>query len=367
MSDYYVGLMSGTSMDGIDAALVSFGDASVAIHATHSELYPQDLQDALLIAIREPLDLELDTSGELDRRVGECFRDAALAVIDKSKVSRQEIVAIGSHGQTLRHQPNAVEPFSLQIGDAKIIAAGTGTTTVANFREADIAVGGQGAPLVPPFHQWLFGSGDGDRVIVNMGGIANITALPASGSDILGFDTGPGNGLMDAWISQHQGKPYDQEGAWAASGSVVESLLSEFQSDPYFKLRPPKSTGFEYFNPIWLQSFDIDRFAAADVQATLCELSATTIATAIDQSTSDAENVFVCGGGVHNSELMRRLSKFLPAATVSSTQSVGLDPDWVEAVAFAWLTRRTMHGQTGNLPSVTGATHKVVLGVIHSP
>ena len=367
MSNYYVGLMSGTSMDGIDAALVSFGDASVAIHATHSEPYPQDLQDALLIAIREPLDLELDTSGELDRRVGECFRDAALAVIDKSKVSRQEIVAIGSHGQTLRHQPNAVEPFSLQIGNAKIIAAGTGTTTVANFREADIAVGGQGAPLVPPFHQWLFGSGDSDRVIVNIGGIANITVLPAGGLGILGFDTGPGNGLMDAWISQHQGKPYDQEGVWAASGSVVESLLAEFLGDPYFRLRPPKSTGFEYFNPNWLHSFDIDRFAAADVQTTLCELSAATIATAINESAGNTGEVFICGGGVHNTELMRRLDQHLSAATVSSTQSVGLDPDWVEAVAFAWLAMRTMHGQTGNLPSVTGASHKVVLGDIHSP
>ena len=367
MSDYYVGLMSGTSMDGIDAALVSFGDASVTIHATHSGPYPKDLQDALLSAIREPLDFELDTSGELDRRVGECFRDAALAVIDKSKVSRQEIVAIGSHGQTLRHQPNAVEPFSLQIGDAKIIAAGTGTTTVANFREADIAVGGQGAPLVPPFHQWLFGSGDSDRVIVNIGGIANITVLSAGGLGILGFDTGPGNGLMDAWISQHQDKPYDQEGAWAASGSVVESLLAEFLGDPYFRLHPPKSTGFEYFNPNWLQSFDIDRFAAADVQTTLCELSAATIATAINESASNTGEVFICGGGVHNTELMRRLDQHLSAATVSSTQSVGLDPDWVEAIAFAWLAMRTMHGQTGNLPSVTGASHKVVLGDIHSP
>ncbi len=367
MSDYYVGLMSGTSMDGIDAALVSFGDRSVAIHATHSEPYPQDLQDALLIAIREALDLELDTSGELDRRVGECFRDAALAVIDKSKVSRQEIVAIGSHGQTLRHQPNAVAPFSLQIGNAKIIAAGTGTTTVANFRAADIAVGGQGAPLVPPFHQWLFGSGDSDRVIVNIGGIANITVLPAGGLGILGFDTGPGNGLMDAWTSQHQGKPYDQEGAWAASGAVDESLLAELLGDPYFSSGPPKSTGFEYFNPNWLQSFDIDRFAAADVQTTLCELSAATIATAINESAGNTGEVFICGGGVHNTELMRRLEHHLSAATVSSTQSVGLGPDWVEAVAFAWLAMRTMHGQTGNLPSVTGASHKVVLGDIHFP
>ena len=367
MPDFYVGLMSGTSMDGIDAALVSFGDASVDIRATHSEPYPHELKDALLAAIREPLDVKLDQSGELDRQVGERFRDAALAVITKSGVSRQDVVAIGSHGQTLRHQPNAAPPFSLQIGNADIIAAGTNATTVANFREADIAVGGQGAPLVPPFHQWLFASEDSSRVIVNIGGIANITVLPADGSDVLGFDTGPGNGLMDAWISRHLGKSFDQEGEWAAGGTVVESLLAEFHSDPYFNLRPPKSTGFEYFNPKWLQRFEIDRFDAADVQATLCELSAATITTAITESADDTREVFVCGGGVHNTELMRRLNHHLSAAAVSSTQSAGLDPDWVEAIAFAWLAMRTMNGQTGNLPSVTGATHKVVLGDIHSP
>jgi anhydro-N-acetylmuramic acid kinase len=367
MSDYYVGLMSGTSMDGIDAALVSFGDANVDIHATHSEPYPKDLQDALLTAIREPLDVVLDPSGELDRKVGECFRDAALAVIDKSGMARQEIVAIGSHGQTLRHQPNAIEPFSLQIGNAKIIATGTSTATVANFREADIAAGGQGAPLVPPFHQWLFDSEDSNRVVVNIGGIANITVLRAGGLGVLGFDTGPGNGLMDAWISRHLGKSFDHAGEWAASGTVIGSLLDEFCGDPYFKLHAPKSTGFEYFNPNWLQRFDVDRFDPADVQATLCEFSAATIAMAINECLQNTREVFVCGGGVHNTELMHRLSQRLSGAAVRSTLTAGLDPDWVEAAAFAWLAMRTMTGQTGNLPSVTGATHKVVLGDIHSP
>jgi anhydro-N-acetylmuramic acid kinase len=367
MSDYYVGLMSGTSMDGIDAALVSFGDANVDIHATHSEPYPKDLQDALLTAIREPLDVALDASGELDRKVGECFRDAALAVIDKSGMARQEIVAIGSHGQTLRHQPNAIEPFSLQIGNAKIIATGTSTATVANFREADIAAGGQGAPLVPPFHQWLFDSEDSNRVVVNIGGIANITVLRAGGLGVLGFDTGPGNGLMDAWISRHLGKSFDHAGEWAASGTVIGSLLDEFCGDPYFKLHAPKSTGFEYFNPNWLQRFDVDRFDPADVQATLCEFSAATIAMAINECLQNTREVFVCGGGVHNTELMHRLSQRLSGAAVRSTLTAGLDPDWVEAAAFAWLAMRTMTGQTGNLPSVTGATHKVVLGDIHSP
>ena len=367
MSDYYVGLMSGTSMDGIDAVLVSFGDANVDIHATHSEPYPQALKDALLTAIREPLDVELDPSGELDRKVGECFLDAALTVIEKGGVTPREIVAIGSHGQTLRHQPNAVEPFSLQIGNAKAIAAGTGTTTVANFREADIAVGGQGAPLVPPFHQWLFGSADSSRVVVNIGGIANITVLPAGVSGVLGFDTGPGNGLMDAWISRYLGKAFDNAGVWAASGTVIGSLLEAFCSDPYFELRPPKSTGFEYFNPKWLRRFEVERFDPADVQATLCELSAATIATAVIEYTENTQEVFVCGGGVHNTELMRRLNHYLPAADVSSTVAAGLDPDWVEAAAFAWLAMRTMNGKSGNLPSVTGATRKVVLGDILFP
>ena len=367
MSDYYVGLMSGTSMDGIDAALVSFGDANVGIHATHSEPYPNDLKNALLTAIREPLDVALDAPGELDRKVGECFRDAALAVINKSGVARQEIVAIGSHGQTLRHQPNAIEPFSLQIGNAKIIATGTSTTTVANFREADIAAGGQGAPLVPPFHQWLFGSEDSNRVVVNIGGIANITVLAAGGSGVLGFDTGSGNGLMDAWISRHLGKSFDHAGEWAANGTVINSLLDEFFGDPYFELRAPKSTGFEYFNPKWLQQFAVDRFDPTDVQATLCELSAATIAIAIIEYAQNTQQVFVCGGGVHNAELMRRLGQRLSGQAVRSTLTAGLAPDWVEAAAFAWLAMRTMNGQTGNLPSVTGATHKVVLGDIHSP
>ena len=367
MSEFYVGLMSGTSMDGIDAILASFGDASVDIHAVHSEPYPQALKDALVRAIREPLDVVLDQAGELDRKVGAVFLQAAHAVIKKSGIAPHDVTAIGSHGQTLRHQPNAVEPFSLQIGNASIIATGTDTPTISNFREADIAVGGQGAPLVPPFHQWLFGSSACNRVIVNIGGIANITVLPADGANIIGFDTGPGNGLMDAWISRHLGKSFDKDGEWAASAVLNQSLLGKFRDDPYFALRPPKSTGFEYFNPRWLQKFATDDADAADVQTTLCELSAVTIAAAISEYANDTKEVFVCGGGVHNSELMRRLRGHLPESSVTSTASAGLDPDWVEAVAFAWLAMRTLHGHSGNLPSVTGATHKVVLGDIHSP
>jgi len=366
MSGFYVGLMSGTSMDGIDAALVSFDSPGVVIQATHSQPYTDDLRDELLAAIREPLNVQLDPSGELDRRVGECFRDAALAVIDKSDISLKNIVAIGSHGQTLRHQPDADPSFSLQIGNADIIAAGVGITTVANFRQADILVGGQGAPLVPPFHNWLFRSADVNRVVANIGGIANITVLRADGSDVLGFDTGPGNGLMDAWIRQRRALPFDNLGQWAASGNVIDSLLDDFLDDPYFKLAPPKSTGFEYFNLEWIQRIDAGRFAPADVQATLCALTETTIVNAIRQHAPNTREVFVCGGGARNTELMRRLDQAEATISVSTTRAVGLDPDWVEAVAFAWLARRTMNGQSGNLPSVTGATHAVVLGDVHA-
>jgi anhydro-N-acetylmuramic acid kinase len=254
----------------------------------------------------------------------------------------------------------------LQIGNADIIAAGVGITTVANFRQADISVGGQGAPLVPPFHKWLFSSADVNRVVVNIGGIANITVLPADGSDVLGFDTGPGNGLMDAWIRQQRGQPFDSGGEWAASGTVKEPLVEQFLVDPYFDLSPPKSTGFEYFNPDWLREFDIDGFDTEHVQATLCELSARSIAKAIIEHAPGTQEVFVCGGGARNSELMRRVRRAIPDMSVSTTSSVGLDPDWVEAVAFAWLARRTMNGKSGNLPSVTGATHEVVLGDVHA-
>jgi len=367
MADFYVGLMSGTSMDGIDAVLVNFGGASVDIHAQHSQPYPQDLQDALLAAIREPLDVELDQSGELDRRVGECFGEAARIVIENGGVNPVDVVAVGSHGQTLRHRPNADKPFSLQIGNAGIIASRTKVTTVANFREADILAGGQGAPPTPPFHQWLFASAANRRVVVNIGGIANITVLPNDGAEVTGFDTGPGNGLMDAWIRQHQNEAFDEGGAWAASGTVNDKLLEDFLQDPYFGLQPPKSTGFEYFNPEWLYRFGVDRFEPADVQSALCELSAVTIAMAINEHSANTHEVFVCGGGTHNTELMRRLKGKIPKASVNSTSAVGLDPDWVEAVAFAWLAMRTLNGRTGNLPSVTGASHKVVLGDIHAP
>lgn len=365
MTQIFVGLMSGTSMDGVDAVVVEFLDQRVKLHATHSHPYPDILRNALLEAIRQPLTEPIDQDGELSSEAGTIFADAALAVIRKSDIAPDSIRAIGSHGQTLRHQPNIEKPFSLQIGDADVISRRTGITTIANFRNADIAVGGQGAPLVPPFHNWLFSADDKTRIVANIGGIANITIL--SKNEVLGFDTGPGNGLMDRWIQKNLDVPFDCDGAWAARGQVIPALLESFLADRYFELAPPKSTGFEHFNEAWLKNFDLGSYATCDVQATLSELTAATIAIGTAAHSGDIDDLFVCGGGVHNAHLLKRLQHYLPRTHVGSTAELGLHPDWVEAVAFAWLAARKLAGETGNLPTVTGASHKVQLGDIHSP
>jgi anhydro-N-acetylmuramic acid kinase len=362
MSDLYIGLMSGTSMDGIDAAIVRFGNTGMDLLATRSMPYPARLREQLLAARQ---DAGLRTAAEvpeLDRAVGECFRDAARAVLAAAGVDAARIAAIGSHGQTLRHEPGREDPFTLQIGDPEVIVDGTGITTVADFRTADIALGGQGAPLAPAFHEWLFRRPGRTRVILNIGGIANITLLPGDGAATTGFDTGPGNTLMDAWIRRHKAEPCDSDGAWAASGTVNHDLLARLLADPYFHAPAPKSTGFEYFNLDWLDGMGAAPLDPADAQATLCELTARTIADAV---ASVAEEVLVCGGGVHNAELMRRLRAALGGIPVQSTAVAGLDPDWVEAAAFAWLAMRTLAGLPGNLPSVTGASRESVLGVVH--
>jgi len=367
MPEHYIGLISGTSMDGIDAVLASFTESGIVLHATHAHAYPPELRGLLIDAISDPDDCGLDQLAMLDRWAGECFRDAALEVVAKSDVDKGEIAAIGSHGQTLRHQPDSERPFSLQIGDPATVAVGTGITTVADFRRADIAAGGQGAPLVPPFHNWLFRSRSEHRAILNIGGIANITVLPMNDSPIIGFDTGPGNTLLDAWISRQRDLPYDAGGRWAADGKVIRSLLEKLMADDYFSLMPPKSTGFEHFNLDWLHEFCVEEHKPEDVQATLSELTARTIAEAIDRHSPATRAVYICGGGVHNIDLVRRLEGHLRGATIASTLDAGLDPDWVEAAAFAWLAMRTMNKQSGNLPDVTGASRKLVLGAVHSP
>lgn len=367
MARYYIGLMSGTSVDSVDAVLVSFEGPGVEILTTYSHPLAETLQFALRKAAQTPPDEPIENIGSLDRQVGEVFRDAALELLDRSGVKPAEVAAIGSHGQTVRHQPNALRPYTLQIGNPDTIAAGTGITTVGDFRSSDIAAGGQGAPLVPPFHAWLFGQPGRSRVIVNIGGIANITVLPGDDTPVTGFDTGPGNTLLDGWVARHRGRKFDERGDWAASGRCSEELLENLLGFGYFRLDPPKSTGLEEFNLDWLAAYEVDRYDPADVQATLAELTARSIAMHIEVHAPRARDVFVCGGGAHNADLMQRLARNLPATNVDTTRPLGLDPDWVEAVAFAWLAMRTTHGLTGNLPSVTGAGREVVLGTIHSP
>ncbi len=364
MDDLYIGLMSGTSMDGIDAALIEFGESSLKVLHARSFPYPTALREQLLAAISIPLDRDIENVAELDRQTGACFRDAALALLNSAGVDAAAVAAIGSHGQTLRHQPDAARPFTLQIGDPALITTGTGITTVADFRSADIAAGGQGAPLAPFFHEWLFRSPGTHRTVLNIGGIANVTVL-ADEHATIGFDTGPGNTLMDAWIREQRDEPFDHSGDWASSGTVNADLLQRFLGDPYFSAPPPKSTGFEQFNLRWIEGAEIRSIAAVDVQATLCALTAQTIADAILSFATNTSELIVCGGGVHNTTLMQQIAQRLPGVGVESTATAGLEPDWVEATAFAWLAMRRMHNLPGNLPSVTGAKQAVMLGTVH--
>lgn len=297
-------------------------------------------------------------------QLGRCFAAVVRRLLRKAGLAPAEIRAIGSHGQTVRHLPG--EPHSsLQIGDPNVIVQETGITTVADFRRRDMAAGGEGAPLVPAFHAAAF-AGDRYRVVLNIGGIANLTLLEP-GTAVRGFDTGPGNLLMDAWARRHGHGPMDKGGTWAAGGTICRELLALLLHDPYFRRPPPKSTGREYFNPAWLErglQHLTQAPVPADVQATLCELTAASIAGAIRDHAGGAEEILLCGGGVHNRHLMARLAHHLRKHTICTTAALGLNPDLVEATAFAWLAQQTLTGRPGNLPTVTGARHAVVLGGI---
>lgn len=364
MAELYIGLMSGTSIDGIDAALVDFSNPSPHLVCTHCHPWPEKLHQALLDSRMLP-DEALDTLGALDIETGKIFAQAANEVLELSNTPRDAVIAIGSHGQTIRHRPDAPDPFSCQIGNAEVIARETGIDVVSDFRTADIKVGGQGAPLAPAFHAAVFQNDSEHRTIINIGGIANLTLLPSGPASLItGFDSGPGNNLMDAWIQKIRGLGYDRDGEWARSGHVDEVMLTELLDDYYFSLAPPKSTGFEYFNLKWLESYVTGAQRADDVQATLCELSARSIARAVTGYAKETRRILVCGGGVHNKHLMTRLSENLPGYLIESTESSGVHPDWVEAMAFAWLAKQTLNELPGNLPSVTGARQAVVLGNI---
>lgn len=353
-------------MDGIDAALLDLSSSRTAILATHSHLYPAPLHKQLeaALTLTEPLHADLTA---LDNEVGECFAAAANTLLQKSGVDASAVIAIGNHGQTIRHEPDIATPYSLQIGSPTIIAARTGIDVVADFRRADIEAGGQGAPLAPAFHKAVFATSDENRVALNLGGIANITTLAADASvAVTGFDTGPASTLMDYWAQQHLNTAMDENGRWAAGGEVDRTLLNSMLTDSYFSMAPPKSTGREYFNAHWLNGFITDsQTPAQSIQSTLCELSAKSIADAVHNFARGTHRVIVCGGGAHNDYLMTRLHANLPGIAVDSAALHGIDPDWVEAAAFAWLAQRRLGEKAGNLPSVTGADRPTLLGDIY--
>jgi anhydro-N-acetylmuramic acid kinase len=365
MSDLYLGMISGTSIDGVDAVLAAIGDKDFRIVAANTTPFSDDLHARLRKLVETP-QTSLRELGALDVAAGQFFADCALRLIASAGLEPSEIAAIGSHGQTVYHEPLGTEPFTLQLGDPNVIAGRTGTTTVADFRRLDIALGGQGAPLVPAFHEWRFAHASEQRVVVNIGGIANITVL-APGRDVTGFDTGPGNTLLDVWIRACEQRPYDDSGRWAARGVVDRALLDACLAEPFFAARPPKSTGRELFNRDWLDArlARSGAISSVDVQATLAELTAVTIAAAIRAELPDCREVIVCGGGVHNDDLMSRLRR-LTAARVTTTASHGVPPDWVEGAAFAWLARARIRGHAGNVPTVTGARRPAILGGVYS-
>ncbi len=362
--ELYIGLMSGTSADGINAALVDFSTIIPTVISTHYAPYSLALRQKIH-GLSHPGDNEIQRLGELDIELGLAFANAVNHLLEQQSLTAHAIRAIGSHGQTIRHHPVLPHPFTLQIGDPNTIAAKTEITTIADFRRKDMSLGGQGAPLVPAFHQALFAADNKPRVIANIGGMANITVL--MNDTVIGFDTGPGNVLMDSWILHHQQKSHDENGAWARQGKLQTDLLNQLLADPYFKRTPPKSTGREYFNLAWTQAKLNATLSPVDVQTTLTELTAQTIIDTIQSLISEGE-ILICGGGVHNDFLMQRLQKIAaPHFNVSSTMQYGIDPDWVEAMAFAWLAKQTMQHKTGNLPSVTGAKKPAILGGIYYP
>lgn len=364
-TELYIGLMSGTSMDGIDAVLVDFGRAHPQLIASHSEAIPAPLL-AALHQLANPNEGDINLQGRVDVEIAGSFAKAVKHLLAKADVSPQQVRAIGSHGQTIRHMPHPPQPFTLQIGDGNSIAVLTGIDTIADFRRKDIALGGQGAPLVPAFHQQVFEDNQKPRLILNIGGIANITWLPGDETQVLGFDTGPGNTLMDHWCQQHQNRTYDDNGQWAASGTVNQALLTQLISHPYFSAAAPKSTGRELFNPDWLhkQLHELPVISPQDVQATLCQFTVECIAREIEQLASAGE-LYVCGGGVYNQHLMTQLTHRLPQWNIATTATIGIDPQWVEAMAFAWLAQRHVKKLPGNLPAVTGASKKAILGAFY--
>ena len=360
-----IGIMSGTSLDGVDVALCAFENQHCQLIATHFLPYSDALKLELL-ALHEPSQNELEAAIIMGNRLAVLYADAAKKLLKSANKNASEISAIGCHGQTIRHRPEL--GFTLQIGNNALLAELTGISVVGDFRSRDIAAGGQGAPLVPAFHLAVFGSKQVNRALINIGGIANITYLGKNG-DVLGFDSGPGNMLLDSWTKLKIGKDYDADGAWAATGVVLDSLLTNMLAEPYFALLPPKSTGRDLFNDHWLKQHQLyPHLRPQDVARTLVALTAHSIVDALNKC-GDVDEVYLCGGGAHNQLLVDALQALLGAGSgavsVSTTKELGIDVDWVEAVAFAWLAKQTIDNKPSNLPAVTGAKGLRVLGAIY--
>ena len=372
MKKLYIGLMSGTSMDAVDAALVDFSHRTPQLLATHKSNLSGELRNELN-NLCQAKSLKIKQFAELDAKLAHTFADTVVALLkENSTFSKGDILAIGSHGQTVFHYPQHHYPFTLQLGDPNIIAEKTGITTVADFRRRDIAAGGQGAPLTPAFHNFIFRSEQEDRIVLNLGGIANITYLPANAkSSIIGFDTGPANLLLDKWIQKNTEYKqwYDKDGIWASSATFDNDLLEQFLSDPYFDLPPPKSTGHDYFNLDWLEKYLNllkKELSPAITQATLCELTAVSISRAIQQfSSSKNGSIILCGGGSKNPYLKARLAEHCHTHQIQLSDELNVPSEWIEAMAFAWFAKQTLEGKTSNLIEVTGARNSTVLGGIY--
>jgi len=353
--------MSGTSLDGIDVALVDLPGAQPKLLATHYQAYPLALKAALL-TLHHPSDNELHQSQVIANQLAQGYAAATLALLKTAGVAASDIRAIGCHGQTIRHRPEL--GYSIQLGNAALLSELTGITVVSDFRSRDIAAQGQGAPLVPAFHNQVLRHPDMHRVIVNIGGISNLTKL-APGQTILGFDCGPGNLLMDAWIQKHQGQAYDKNGDWASTGKLIPALLQRLQQETFFNALPPKSCGRDLFNLHWLSAQLHGDEAPEDVQATLLALTALSIGDAISKHCKGAQEVYLCGGGAHNQALTKQLSASLPQCSIQASDAIGINADWLEAIAFAWLAQQAIQGKTANLPEATGASHPCILGAIY--
>lgn len=371
MRQLFVGVMSGTSQDGIDAVLARFDDGRfVEVLAHFTAQYPTARRARLLELSFESSPVSLSELAELDRCVADAFADAVIGVLQKSQTDAKSVVAVGAHGQTVFHDAEGIGN-SIQLGDPSRIAARSGIPVVADFRRADIAKGGQGAPLLPIFHHALFARDGEPCAVLNLGGIANLTMIASRDTNkVIGFDCGPASCLMDEWVQRHQGAAYDEQGRWATSGQLDEELLQRCLAEPYFRMPPPKSTGRGLFNLAWLAAADPDlhKRPPVNVQRSLAELTVRTVVDDLRAYSPDAQRLWVCGGGSRNRFLMKRLVHVLEPAniTVSPSDEIGLPAQWIEATAFAWLACRRLRNEPGNLPSVTGADREAVLGAIYS-